>query len=369
MQYERPYNDEINIGDLFTKIGEYGRYLLRKWWVILIVGLVFSMAFRYYKKVMKEKYTSYVDFAVKGGEGSTTSSNTSYGFGISTGAEFTNEFFLGIIQSRRLIKEALVQKEFIDGNSDAMCKHYIDMYPRWSGKKKIKDFLLVSTNIDSLSRYEDSVLNVIYDEIIDNDLTVEFNEDIDMNELTMESVSYEFCQKFASWLTSAASDFYINNQIKIELETVDLIQHRADSIKGVMQSKENYLAGLQDRSAFNIKAQGLLEQGRLLRDIELLNLEYAEIYGQLELAKFALRNKTPLVSIVDSPKFATVKEKENLILYMIMGFILGSIICIIVILIRKYIRDTVDESRKKRLLIEQHSKSEAALIEANKTDT
>lgn len=29
MQYDRPYNDEINIGDLFTKFGEYRRYVLK----------------------------------------------------------------------------------------------------------------------------------------------------------------------------------------------------------------------------------------------------------------------------------------------------------------------------------------------------
>ena len=90
-----------------------------------------------------------------------------------------------------------------------------------------------------------------------------------------------------------------------------MIQHRADSIRAVMESKEDQLAALQDRTAFTIKAAGLINQGRLLRDIELLNLEYGEVFAQLELAKFDLRNKTPLVSVVDSPRYSTIKERAD----------------------------------------------------------
>lgn len=68
MQYERPYNDEINIGDLITKLGEYRKYLVKKWWVILVSALVVGMALRFYINWRPEHYISHQDFSVKGTE-------------------------------------------------------------------------------------------------------------------------------------------------------------------------------------------------------------------------------------------------------------------------------------------------------------
>ena len=108
-------------------------------------------------------------------------------------------------------------------------------------------------NIDSLTIYEDSCLSIIYDEIIDHDLTVDYTDDLDLNQLEFSSINRQFSLDFANYLANAASDFYINSQIVVEVETVSMIQHRADSIRAVMESKEDQLAALQDRTAFTIK--------------------------------------------------------------------------------------------------------------------
>lgn len=376
MQYERPYNDEINLGDLFSKLGEYRRHLVRKWWVILIAAILLAIGLRFYIIWKKELYTSHTDFAVKGVEGESTSSlaslASSFGIGISTGSEFTNEYFQGIIKSRSLIKQALLQIDTMSvikheaPKADYLCNFYIEMYPRWAKKKKVKDFRITHGSFDSLTRYEDSVLSVLYDEITDADLTVEYDDEVGMNQLEFSSTSYEFSSAFASYLANAASSFYINSQIENEVTTVNLIKNRADSIRSAMEAKENMLAGVQDRSAFTIKASGLLTQGRLLRDIELLNVEYATTYSQLELAKFDMKNKTPLVTLIDTPKHSTVKDKEQTTLFMIIGFVLGAVLCSFVLLIRKYVKDSLNETRQKQLLIEQSKAEETSLIEQNK---
>jgi len=362
MQYERPYNDEISIGDLITKLGEYRRYLLRKWWVILIFSFIMGLALRFYINWRPEHYISHTDFSVKGTEGSSTSSltslATSFGFGISTGSEFTNEYFLAIIKSRRMVKETLLQKKTVklgkqEPREDYLANFYIEMYPRWAKKKKVKDFRIGHGNIDSLTIYEDSVLTVIYDELVDKDLSLEYNDDLDLNQLEFSSLSRDYSVIFASYIARAASDYYIESQVKNETETVELISHRVDSIRAAMTAKEDQLAAVQDQSAFTIKAKGLLTQGRLLREIEILSVEYAEAYAQLELARFDLQNKAPLVNIIDTPRISTIKEKEQIMLYMIIGFILGAILTSVVLVVRKYSRDSVEEAKKKRLLVEQ----------------
>ncbi|MBK8680804.1 MAG: hypothetical protein IPN31_02645 [Bacteroidetes bacterium] len=360
MQYDRPYNDEINIGDLFKRVGEYRKYLLKKWWVILIFAIVFGYLLRFYVVWRPEHYIAHSDFSVKGVEGSSTSSlaslASSFGIGISTGSEFTNDYFLGLIQSRRVIKNALLLKDTVQLKGEAprvdyMVNFYLEMYPRWSSRKKINDFKIIHGDINALSIYEDSVLSVIYDEIIDADLTVTFNEEIGLNQLEFSSLNRDFSRIMANNLASDASEFYIYSQIDNEISTVSLIQDRADSVRLMMQVKEDALARSQDQSAFTVKAAGLLNQGRLLRDIEILTLEYSTIYTQLELAKFDMRNKTPLISVVDSPNIATIKEKEQKITFLIIGIILGTFLSVVFLSIRKYYKDTLAEAEEKQLLI------------------
>jgi hypothetical protein len=366
MQYDRPYNDEINIGDLFTKFGEYRRYLFKRWWLILIFCVIMGILLRFYAIWKPEHYISHCDFAVKGLEGASTSSLASlantFGVGITTGSEFTNELFLGILQSRRLVKETLLQKRTMQINKktppreDYMCNFYIEMYPKWAKKKKVKDFRISHGNLDSLSRDEDSVLTVIYDEIMDADITTEFNDDVGMNQLEFESLSRDFSYYFAEYITYAGSNYYINQQVKNEQLTVKLMEVKADSLRRALQSKEDQLARIQDNSSYQVKFSGYVNQNRLLRDIGLITTEYSTTFAQLQLAKFDLQNRTPLVDVVDPPRYGTVKEKEQTTFYMIVGFILGGIISTIVLSVRKYIKDSIEESKQKKLLVEKYGR-------------
>lgn len=369
MQYDRPYNDEINIGDLFTKFGEYRRHLIKKWWVILIVAIALAFGLRFYAVWKKEKYVSHADFAVKGTEGSSTSSlaslASSFGIGITTGTEFTNELFLGILQSRTLVKEALMQRRTLTlkkgepPREDYLANFYIEMYPRWAKKKKVKNFRLEHGSLDSITRYEDSCLTVIYDEIVENDISTEFSDDLGMNQMEVSSLSYDFSYYLADYLAFAGSEYYINNQASNEQKTVRLMQTKADSLRALLDQKEEMLARIQDGSAYQVKLTGYLTQNRLIREIGLITTEYSTTYAQLQLALFDLQNKTPLVDMIDRPKFATIKEKEQTTMMMIIGFILGTILSSIVLSFRKYIRDSVEEARQKQLVIENYHKEQA----------
>ena len=62
--------------------------------------------------------------------------------------------------------------------------------------------------------------------------------------------------------------------------------------------------------------------------------------------------------MIDQPKFATIKEKEQTTMFMIIGFILGTILTSIVLAFRKYIRDSVEEARQKQLVIEKYHKEQ-----------
>lgn len=366
MQYDRPYNDEINIGDLFTKFGEYRRYLLKKWWVILILALGLAFLLRFYSVWKKEHYVAHADFAVKGTEGSSTSSlaslASSFGIGITTGTEFTNSLFLGILQSRTLVKEALLEKRTMSitkgqpPREDYLANFYIEMYPKWSKKKKVKNFRLEHGTMDSLTVYEDSCLTVIYDELISSDITTEFSDELGMNQMEVSSLSREFSYYLADYLAFAGSDYYINAQVTNEQKTVALMETKADSLRSLLEGKEELLARVQDGSSYQVKYAGYVSQNKLLREIALITTEYSTTFAQLQLARFDLQNKTPLVDMIDQPKFSTIKEKEQTTFFMIIGLILGVIFSSIGLSIRKYIRDSVEEAKQKQLVIEKYNK-------------
>ena len=128
---------------------------------------------------------------------------------------------------------------------------------------------------------------------------------------------------------------------------------------GLLEQKEDLLAKLQDNSSYQVKFAGYLGQNRLLRDIGLVTTEYSTTYAQLQLALFDLQNKTPLVDIIDQPKYSTIKEKEQTTMFMIIGFILGAFLTSIGLGVRKYIRDSVEEGKQKQLVIEKYNKEKA----------
>ena len=173
-------DEEIHLGPLWTGIKQSFSYLLKKWYLLLIWLMVFGGLGLLYSWWYGIKYISTASFAIQGQSASSgllsSSLSIANSLGLSGtttkgGGGFDNKFFASLIQSRRVIKESLMQEGVMNGKKDLMANHYVELYKwrtggltkkGWNSNPVLKDFKFVPKPLDQLTRLEDSVLTVIY---------------------------------------------------------------------------------------------------------------------------------------------------------------------------------------------------------------
>ena len=87
------------------------------------------------------------------------------------------------------------------------------------------------------------------------------------------------------------------------------------------------------------RAKGLLEEIRLKRDVEILNIMYGEIVKNLEVSKFTLLNNEPLLNIIDRPTLPLKVNKLSMIAAFILFSILGMLIYSFILVIKQIINE------------------------------
>jgi len=83
----------------------------------------------------------------------------------------------------------------------------------------------------------------------------------------------------------------------------------------------------------------LLEEIRLKRDVEILNIMYGEIVKNLEVSKFTLLNNKPLLNIIDSPTLPLEVNRMSIVLAFILFSILGGFLISFYFIIKQIIKE------------------------------
>ena len=118
------------------------------------------------------------------------------------------------------------------------------------------------------------------------------------------------------------SEFFINTTVEKQKKTYNIVSDKRDSVVAVLQQEEYRLANFKDRNRNLVTVKGYLEELRLERQVQILNVMYGEVIKQMEATDFALRNKTPVVQIIDEPRAPIFPTKASTV----KGFILGCFI-------------------------------------------
>lgn len=346
--------EEIRISDLIVTVRTYIRYILRRWWIIVLCAILGAIGGFVYAMFQDEDYiteTTYIiDSDANNASFLSSLMNLAGAFGMGGGSQsegFTNELLHGIIQSRRVIKEAMLQRYSVDGQYDRLGHHLIRLYPDWAEELEIQEERILTDTLVQVTPHEDSLLEMMFLKIREDHLSVAYEEGTALNTLTFRSLSRDFSIHASNQIISAASDFFIRSAVAKERQSLEIAQRQADSLMGVLKAKEALLARLTDEQGYGFRAADLLEEGRLLRDIEVMSTMYAESYGSMEVARTNLRDKKPIIEVVDRPEYATHKEEIKLVAFSIIAGILGAFLCVFFFIVRKLIADILAEEEEE----------------------
>ena len=349
MSENQPVQSDVALKQVILLVKDLFRYIKRKWWVIALGAVLFGMLGLLFSKVTVPQYQAYASFTTESGGSSSALSSAmamAGSLGISTGSSsgFTNELLVGMVQSRRVIKKAMLQTALVDDTLDLLVNHYIRLYgyeSDWEEHETLATFKFENSRLPKLTALEDSLLSIFFDEILNDFMFVEYAPEIAMVTIELTTKSEGFSKYLCKNLLDIAGEYFLENETAQQRENIEVIQNRNDSIFKELKAAELRLAQWQDSKKRVMKAEGHLEELEYTRNVMILNEIYATSVSSLEMANFELMQQTPVMIVVDDPRFSVSVNDFDWDLCLAVGIFLGLFLSTSMLVVWKFVVDAL----------------------------
>lgn len=311
---------ENKSNDLILSVNEWFRFFLRRWWIILLAGILGSAGGILYATINKAQYESRLTFSLEesGGNGLSGALSLASEFGINLGGNsksaFAGDNIIEILSSRRMIERVLLLLDTLNGKPQTFANELLELNEMKKGLAKNTRLSNISfpagLGREQFSYLQDSILFVLYDDINKNLLTVQKpDRKLNVYEVKFKTPQERFSKIFVEKLIEETTTFYTELRSKRSLKTLDNLEQRVGSLRGSLRSSINTRAATQDANinpAFS-KAQAPIQNNEV--DIKVYGGAYAELFKNLELARYQYLNDIPLLQIIDEPNYPMKKIK------------------------------------------------------------
>ena len=337
-------NKQISLKELVLKIKEWYQFLLTKWKLIVLAGIIGGSIGFTYAILKKPIYKAVLTFAMEdeksggGGLGGALGLASQFGvdLGSSGGGAFSGANLIELMKSRKLVEKTLLSPITVNGKTQSLADYYLDFNEEkedWDGEPLLKGLEFpVDADRTKFSLQQDSILFIIYKDLIKYDLSV-FQKDkkITIMNIQIYSISEQFAKNFCETIAKETSEYYVEIKSKKSKMNVDILQHQADSIRAELNSAITGVAAASDNvfnlnSAMNVKRT---PSARRQVDVQANTAILTQLVGNLELAKVTLRKETPLIQIIDRPIFPLEKEKLGKLISLVLGGFLAGFLTVL----------------------------------------
>lgn len=351
MDNETIGNDEISLNELLEKAKEWYAYLLSKWKVILLAGIIGASLGIVYSLLKKPVYTAKLSFALEdekggGGLGSALGLASTLGIDIggSAGGMFTGSNLTELFKSRSMVEKTLLTPVKVDGKLVSLAEMYIqnnEWRKSWDKEPKFKNIqFLPNQNRRGFTRVHDSILGTIYENLSKGGLVVD-QKDKKISIITMEvsSTNELFAKYFCEALARQVGEFYVDTKSRKARMNMDILERQTDSIRGELNGAITGVAIANDNTfnlnpALNVRRT---PSARRQVDVQANTAILTELVKQTEMAKVTLRRETPLIQVIDRPILPLEKVRFGKAKGIIFGgFLAGFLILIFLIIKRIY---------------------------------
>ncbi|MDF2515191.1 MAG: lipopolysaccharide biosynthesis protein [Sphingobacterium sp.] len=327
---------EITIKELILKIVEWLRYLMSKWYILLIVSVVGGGLGFLYASLKKSIYTATTTFVLESGEQSNgigQYAGMAALVGIDIGGKgegiFQGDNLMELYKSHKMIKETLLKSSEKD-TSKLLIEDYLSLQPVRSGHEKTASYFDVKAMADAkLLRVRDSIIKEAVEDINKNILKVEkLDKKLSIFKVDVMSQDENFSKEFNETLVRVVNDFYVNTKTKKSLDNINILQSKTDSVRSLMNgsiSQSAYIIDATPNLNPTRQAQRLVPTQRSQFSAETNKVILAQLVQNLEMSKMALMKEAPLIQVVDEPIFPLKKTA----LGKAKGIALGAIISLI----------------------------------------
>ena len=338
--------ETIKYSELKAVIQRFLNYFISQYKIILYITLITSALGLLYGKLQPSTYKATATFIVedKSGKGGGGLSGLASQFGIDVGGLtgggaglFDGDNILEIIKSRSIIEKVLLTKmeEPSSLKGQTIADYYIqinNLAPAFESK----NINVKSLNFAGLTEgakhtvQQDSILYILFSRI-NKDISVE-KKNKKSTIITLELVSGDqvFSKTFTEELLKQTSDLYIDIKTGNLSRSIDRIQQKADSL-------QNSLTGIYQKSfqaenatkLYNVNSSLRINTSQTeiaARDKTVSSTLYGEVVKNLETLKISLINQTPVIQVLDTPKYPLFDQRTPARYFLLIGFAVGIVL-------------------------------------------
>lgn len=343
-------NDEISFKDLIIKVKAWCTYLLLKWKIILLAGIIGAILGIAYSYIKKPIYTAKLSFALedeKGGGGIGGALGLAGSLGIDLGGGgggiFSGSNLTALFESRSMVEQTLLMPvKMSDGKVISLAEMYIqnnNWREKWEDNSKLSSLkFLPNDKRANFTRVQDSILGSIYKRISSDGLSVEQKDKkVSIITVEMQSNNELFSQYFAEALAEKVSEFYIDTKSKKARINMSILEKQTDSIRGELNGAITGVAVANDNT-FNLNPALNVRRSPSARrqvDVQANTAILTELVRQSEMAKVTLRKDTPLIQIIDRPILPLEVEKFGKAKGILLGGFLFAFLAILFLILKK----------------------------------
>lgn len=346
-------NDKISLKELLVKVKEWYVYLLSKWKVIFLAGIVGAFLGVGYSLIKKPLYTAKLSFALEdeksnGGIGSALGLASTLGLDVggSAGGVFTGSNLTELFKSRSMVEKTLLTPVTVDSQVISLAEMYIQnnkWRKRWNEDAKLKSIqFLPNQDRKGFTRMHDSILGSIYENLSTSGLIVD-QKDKKVSIITMEvsSTNELFAKYFCEGLARQVGKFYVDTKSKKARINMDILERQTDSIRSELNGAITGVAVANDNTfnlnpALNVKRA---PSARRQVDVQANTAILTELVKQTEMAKVTLRKETPLIQVIDRPILPLAKERFGKAKGIILGGFLAGFLMIMFLLVKQIVNN------------------------------
>ena len=344
--------DEISLKELMLKLGEWWRYFLSRWVIVLLAGVLGGGIGLTYAWLTKPSYKAVVTFALEDDKGSGgglsgalgLASSLGIDLGTSAGGAFSGANLIELMKSRKIVGKTLLESYENEGKKYILANELLaisKLNSKLAAKSaQFKDFSFSGLeNPDNLNIQQDTVIKLLYDYLFEKNLLSIAQKDKKISIITVEvNANNElFSKLFAEQLVKNVSDFYIETKSKKAKTNVAILQKQADSIRNELNQAITGVAVSSDNTynlnpALNVNR---VPSTRKQVDVQANTAILTQLVTNLEMAKVTLMRETPLIQLIDRPTLPLKKEKPGKLKSLILGGLLAGFLAIVFLIIQR----------------------------------
>lgn len=347
-------DDELSLKRFIMLIIVWVKYMLSRWKVILLAGVIGGVIGFLYSISKKPVYVGNLTFVLEEPQSNSLGAYAGLAsqFGVDLGSNsgsgiFNADNIMEFLKSKMMIERVLLTDADWEGGRKTLADKYIDIYKlnaSWKDKAAFADFSFpFNSSPDSLNRIQDSIMANLCSMIAKQNLLVDKpDKKLNFIDAAITTPNEHFSKIFIQRLVDEASKFYVQTKTRRSALTVNQLQAEADSVLSELNKKTYSSAMSLDMNENPVRKIATIQAESVTRDKMILQSMYAEVIKNLEVAKMTLSQNTPVILEVDVPRYPLQRKMVGKKVGIAVGLILGCFLMIVFLTLNRIVKTVME---------------------------